>query len=491
MLASLSFKAMASEPTTNPPSGDLLLLNNLGQLVAVPTNEVHKSLLPPSDVGLERQLPTPEKGAPQPAALAERTKESQTNLGTIWFPSAPPPLAPYLASQDEYGNTAVRDGALLSVMPMEPWAQGAKYRLSDLGLRYSLKQTLNYANLTDVMQGDNVLGFYTLDFKGKWSLYDSPDTGTAGWLSAHFGIKTGLNDAGATQSAHSNLGTFTQPIGIWSRVNGIRVQELAWQQSLREGELVVVAGMVNQGDYFDANAYASTGRGQFINSALIDTMVVPLPAYSFGMNVQWQPAEEWYGMLGTSVGNGDAGQSPWTDFTWDNWSVISEFGFSKQDFLGLGPGLYRIQPFLGQAQGGPLSSGVGFNAQQQLGLKSPFGWFGRFGFGGKSRFQSGDERTGGGAQLGTGFVMQAPLAHLGVVPRLRNDLFGVGFVWSHPTAGVRTIYHPDEFVLETFYTLQLAPMAKLQPDLQIVWKPAYNPDPGPAAVIQLQFILAW
>ena len=52
------------------------------------------------------------------------------------------------------------------------------------------------------------------------------------------------------------------------------------------------------------------------------------------------------------------------------------------------------------------------------------------------------------------------------------------------TAGkVRTV--------ETFYTLQLSPASVVQPDLQIVWNPAFNPDPGPAVVLQFQFVLKW
>jgi hypothetical protein len=34
-------------------------------------------------------------------------------------------------------------------------------------------------------------------------------------------------------------------------------------------------------------------------------------------------------------------------------------------------------------------------------------------------------------------------------------------------------------------------MSQLQPDLQIVWNPAFNPDAGPAVVFQFQFILKW
>ena len=34
-------------------------------------------------------------------------------------------------------------------------------------------------------------------------------------------------------------------------------------------------------------------------------------------------------------------------------------------------------------------------------------------------------------------------------------------------------------------------MLRLQPDLQIVWNPAFNPDPGPFTVVQAQIILTW
>jgi hypothetical protein len=62
--------------------------------------------------------------------------------------------------------------------------------------------------------------------------------------------------------------------------------------------MVALAGAINQGNYIDANAYANSGRGQFINSALINSMVLPLPAYGYGVNLQWQPSNDWYTLLG-------------------------------------------------------------------------------------------------------------------------------------------------------------------------------------------------
>ena len=33
-------------------------------------------------------------------------------------------------------------------------------------------------------------------------------------------------------------------------------------------------------------------------------------------------------MIGSSAGYGHAGVVPWTDFAWDNWSLLAEFGYA-------------------------------------------------------------------------------------------------------------------------------------------------------------------
>ena len=204
-------------------------------------------------------------------------------------------------------------------------------------------------------------------------------------------------------------------------------------------------------------------------------------------------------MLGYSVGNASAGQTPGTNFSWANWSLQWEIGYAPSNFLGLGPGVYRIQPFIGRAgsasqvdasaiEGRVTSSiqgGLGFDLQQQLGANSPFGWFGRFGH------ANSQVSAGAKTQVGTGFIMLAPLEYVGWVPRLNNNLLGAGFVWSQPSATTKTIYHENEYVFETFYTLQLTPLSRLQPDLQLVWDPVFSRDPGPAVVFQIQFLLRW
>jgi len=461
-------------------AADVLLIDNLGKVVAVPSNQVPAALQPAG--GLDRQIPNPTKGTPVSPAVQQRVREqNESATGPRVFPAVQPVLMPYLASNDEFGNTDIKPGALISSTPFDEIPQDVKYQLSDVGLRYSLRQTATFVSLSDAMSGSDELGFYTLDLAGKWTVFDSGKT--AGAVTFQVEEQSGLGGAGAHQNAGSNVGTTANPTGIYSSHNGWRVPELGWQQSLADGTVVLVAGMISQGNYFDSNSYAGNGRaGQFLNKALIDTMVVPLPNYNFGGNIEWQPSKTWYAMAGAEAGNANAGTLPWKAAEINPWTAQAEFGFTPADVAGLGRGVYRLQPFIAES-GGWTQGGLGFNFQQKLGKQSPFGWFGRYGFAGSH------VAAGAKEQIGTGFVCRGPFEHL-LFERTSNDYLGIGFVWSQPAAISKTVFHENEYVLETTYAMQLTPTTKLQPDLQVVWNPTFNPD-GSAVVFQMQLDLAW
>jgi hypothetical protein len=375
--------------------GEMLLSDEVGNAVATPISRVEAGLRPATALGLKYQTPGTHKGVTAPS-------ETQKKLESIWeglpefefFPPAPPRLMPYLYETDAQGNTAATPGALLGVAPLVPEVQQAKYWVSGYGLRYKLEQTFSYAGMSDVAKGESDLAKYNLNLPLKWTVFDARTTGTAGWLSAQIEFQGSMGTPGSTQTAKTNLDTLTNPTGIWSTHSSFRVPEVAWQQSFDAGHIVALAGVINQANYLDANSYANNGRGQFINSALINSMVLPLPAYNYGFNLQWQPRSDWYTLLGYSVGNAGAGENPGTNFSWANWSLEWEVGYASDDVLGLGPGVYRVQPFIGrsssaeQADGqregqraaSSIQGGLAFNLQQRLGASSPFGWFGRLGF---------------------------------------------------------------------------------------------------------------
>ena len=421
-----------------------------------------------------------------PEAVVRRIAESKKHQADWqWFPATPPTLMPYLANMDEFGNTAIQPGAVFSDDPLSRYPQSAKYRLSSQGLRYSFDQSITMVSLTGTASGASALQYYTASFNGKWAVAEAAQSGSAGWISTEVNVQEGLSSASRTQTPQGNLGSLTDPLATVSGPNGGWISELAWQQSLIHGQLVVLGGLVDQSDYLDANTYANNSQGQFMNSALVNSMVLPLPSNNLGVNLQWQPTDEWYLMFGTGANNQPAGGSPFTALGFRDWSYLLEFGLTPRNVFGLGPGSYRLQPFVATVDG-RTQTGIGLNLGQQLGQDSPFAWFGRFGAGGTQVALGGAK-----CQVATGFAMQAPLKNAGLFPSLSNDYFGVGFIWSQPSALMAPAAHANEYGVETTYVLQLTPLASIQPDLQFIANPAENPNAGCAVIFQLQLNLTW
>src|SRR5262249_27476247 len=157
------------------------------------------------------------KGMRLPTELLDKLESIWEGLPKFEvFPTAPARLMPYLYNNDDFGNTAVQPGALVPVAPLEPEVQSAKYWLAGHGLRYSLQQTFTYAGMSDVATGDGNLGNYNLYLPLKWTVFEARGAGTAGWLSAEIQYQAGIGYSGPAQTAQTNLGTLTNPTGIWS-----------------------------------------------------------------------------------------------------------------------------------------------------------------------------------------------------------------------------------------------------------------------------------
>lgn len=484
-IAAVALLAVAPDATrgqTNTNSGQLLLHDRLGHTVHTSTNEVNPLLLPPPSTGLSNQIPTAPKGTPQPEEIHRRIVESKTRRE--WLPPTPPVLMPYLANLDEYGNTAIQPGAVFPVDPLSKAPQAGKYAASDIGLRYSLYQSLTMVSMTDVNSGASALQYYTATFFGKWAVAEMSDAGRASWISTEANVQLGLSPASRTQTPVGNLGTVVNPQTTVFGPNGIWLSELAWQQSLMDGKFVFLVGQVDQSNYLDANTYANNSQGQFLNSAFVNSQVLPFSFNNLGLNLQYQPNGSWYAMVGTGALNQSPGQSPFQILGFNNWSYLLEFGLTPTNFMGLGPGVYRVQPFITTVQG-RTQGGVGLNLQQQLGATSPWAWFGRFGVGGQQV-----TLNGAAAQIASGLALQGPLAYAGLFPKQSNDYLGAGVFWSRASEIMEPVVHANEYGFEVTYVLQLTPLASLQPDLQMVWNPADN-SAARNLIFQLQLNLAW
>lgn len=486
MLALASWAAAQDRPDGGPPLEDLLLLDRSGDVVPRSSEEVDPALHPPADKGAKSQIPTSRRGAPLTDEARRRIADQAAARGDFsWFPSTPPTLPPYLGGLDEFGNTAIEPGALWPTDLPSVGAQRAKYAASDIGLRYTWLQSYSLTAMSNVAQGASTLQYYSGVFVGKWAIYDAPRAGLAGWLSTEVDAHVGLTSESREQSPQANLRSLTMPVATVYGPNGLWLSELAWQQSLLKGEVVLLAGLIDQSNYLDENTYANYSQGQLMNSAFVNSMVLPLPYNNLGFDLQWQSHEPWYVLFASGANNQLPGGNAFSDLGFDNWSHVLEIGLTPRDVFGLGPGVYRLQPFVATV-GGVTQAGVGINVGQRLGRRSPFGYFGRFGVGGSAVTVDGAR-----AQIATGVTVHAPLKALDLAPSLRNDYFGSGFVWSQASQAFGPRFHDDEYGFEATYVLQLTRTATLQPDVQVLWNRAGTPDASAAVIAQIQATLFW
>jgi porin len=469
--------------TPTPHSRSLVFPDGLGNPVEIAPEAMPGPLAPRPE---QQQVPAVRRGTKASAERAERLRGGE-RTGVAWFSSAQPGLAPYLSGLDEYGNTAVQPGALFPDAPLSHAVQPLKYTLADYGFRYVLAQALEYATLTHVAPQAHDLGYYAYDFFMKQSVFHVQDTGTAGWISSELYGGAAFGAASRRTTPATALGALTDPADSVSGFNGIAVAELAWQQAFAGRSVVALAGVLDHESYLDTNAYANFSFGQFQNSAFVNSHVLPLTTGNFGLNLQWQPHPDFYAILGVGPNNAPPGSPPWKRLSGSDMSYLLEAAFVPSDLGGLGPGAYRLQPFVATVSG-VTQAGVGFNLNQQLGRQSPLGVFARLGVGGETVTNIGGAR----AQIATGLVLQTPLHRLRLYLREASaDIAGLGFVWSQPSANQRPAAHDNEYGVEALYIFQITPTAYITPDVQIIWDPVNNADLGNSVIFQLPLVTSW
>ena len=478
-LAACAVPARTPSSTRTQREQTFVYPDAMGRPVAEHSPGLPGTFAPPERV---EQVPRARRGIKAPDTRLERLRADL--VGIEWFSSKQPGLAPYLSSLDELGNTAVVPGAPIAEDPLSRLLQDAKYRLSSGGFHYTMEHALEYARLTQIRPDERNLGYYTFDFHAKQTVFTSPEI--AGCLSTEVVGGAGLGARSRRTSPSASLGSITNPAASLSPVNGVAVSELAWQQSFAHGRLVALVGSLDQTNYLDTNAYANSPFGQFANSALANSQVLPLTAGNLGASLQWQPLDDAYLMLGAGGNRTPAGGAPWDHLGAGDMSYVLEMGHVPDDALGIGPGAYRLQPFLATVHG-TTQGGLALNLNQQLGHGSPVGWFGRFGVGGPVATSVG----GASAQVATGVVLQHPLRLAHLLAETTTDFLGAGFVWSQPAADLRPAANFHEYGAEVVYAFQVTATTFIKPDLQVVWNPASNRHVDNSVVVQIPLVAAW
>ena len=420
---------------------------------------------------LERSL---EDGPPKP--LPEQ-------LGLRLFPTEQPRMMPYLASANLYGSECLQSGALVEKDPVSDAAQAVKTALAAYGINYGLWQSYDFVGVTGAQSGTrSTFNYYSMDFYGTLNVFSTDEMGgTAGWLTFAASAGSGLGYDAEFQGPRQSIGAQGYPLGV-DYQQDIFVAQLAWQQSFLDGELVVTAGFLNQEYYLDLNTYANNQYNQLLNYEFVTPSLLPWSFQSMGVVVQWQPTEWFYAMWGSAANNTPQGKPAFENLSSDNWTNTFEVGLIAEDFLGLGPGIYRAVPFVATVNGS-TGAGVVFNVEQRLGKDGALAVFARGGFGNPNVTQLG----GTEASFAGGVVLLGPTD--ATFFRGQQAYLAAGFYWLD--SALPGTPNPQEYGFELTYVLQVTPTVTVQPDLQVILDPTFNAEHDTAVALTLQLNVVW
>ena len=403
--------------------------------------------------------------------------------GFALFPKEQPKMMPYLATVNLYGDSCIQKDALISGDPISQAAEDVKKAMAGYGINYVIWQSYNFAAMTQTLPGKkDVLNYYSFDSYLTWNIFQSSElSGTSGWLTIGASAGAGLGYDDDDQTAQKNMGVIGFPLGSDVGQQAY-IYQLAWQQSFLDGQLVVTAGMLDLETYMDLNEYANNQYNQLINYEFINPATLPWSYGAMGALVQWQPVDWFYAMLGSAANNTKDGQSPFKDLSFDDWTTTAEFGLITDDMLGLGKAVYRVMPFYGTAKG-VSGGGVLFNMEQQLGRNSPAGLFLRAG----TTNNALGAVQGASTSVAGGVVLNGPSEW--TLLKTQQAYFAAGFYWLE--APYEAVAHQNEYGLEVSYVFQLTETMTLQPDIQVIFDPANNPQSDAVAMFTLQVVYTW
>ncbi len=415
--------------------------------------------------------------------VLQRSRGRELTLGGWEFlPAKPQKFMPYLDGLFVPGNTAVEPSWWVKDDMLSHGAQQVKSMLSRYGLQYSLTLSMGYAGVVppssagrnDFVSTDNSLS-------GVWYLLKKQDNSQGLFLSFEADWGQGIRFNERRAGVQNTIGSLSDPQASLRGGNGVYIPHLALGYSLADGKWVGMVGTIDTSSYLDQNTYSASWNGNLMNSAFTCNPCLPLPWANFGFLTAWQPCKSFYALYATTGTEAGVNQNPFRHISSDSWVHVSEFGWITEDFLGLGPGVYRFQYTITDHEG-RTGSGAAINIQQQLGKDSQLGWFARCGVMDTDAAAVNNVK----AAVTTGLVLQAPFSDSGWGSKANHEQLAFGFMWARAADSYEPCHHRNEYGLELSAVIQVTPTFFIQPDVQYIFNPAGQTDRSGEFVFQLQ-----
>jgi carbohydrate-selective porin OprB len=292
--------------------------------------------------------------------------------------------------------------------------------------------------------------------------------------------QSGLNQGGfifhyhnVNQHTSTTGAEFSQSLGLTSftsdsPANADLFRSVAWHQTLMDGRLDVRIGQLEPSTLFNTNTYISDDTRSFLSSPLSTEPSRTHPGPGFGAIAINEILNDVFlgGALVDARGEGE---------------FMNLSSFSKGDFMtnayvawkptidGLGPGSYQFAMYSVDATKNEASSrGFGINLEQSFSHnRAVF-----------LKYNQSDKRQPlVRKSLGGGIMWTNPFDW-------GEDWLGLGAGWSEPTD--QTL--GDEYLLESFWRMQLTPAVQFTPGVQLWINPSRKPGSNSQAVFTLRLL---
>lgn len=228
--------------------------------------------------------------------------------------------------------------------------------------------------------------------------------------------------------------------------------QLWWEQHLGDDFFIFRFGKVDTTDYIDTYRYQSSSLG-FLTTPLEDMPSIPYPQKGPGFAAVLRPWPDAYMTVAVSERGSVKTQVRFDNFfEHPNYFTAMEFGY-QPDIEGLGKGDYHVTfwyadhfKFRGLIT---IPYGKGFALSAEQVFSKNFIPFARYSYadGKATLFRQ---------SCALGFGMENPFGR-------NEDVYAIGFGWKQP-------FNQDtkpQYVIETFYRLQLTPTMQLTPDIEL------------------------
>ena len=336
------------------------------------------------------------------------------------------------------------------------------------GFSFTLDYTAAMLAATDTITEKDAGAGGVVRFFGSWDLVgrDSDNTGSFIWKVENrhrytdippSAVKNEVGYVGLILPTHSNIKT--------------RLTNLYWKQNLREGNLEIVAGMLDVTDWVDLYALASPWTGFFNFSLATGGASIPTPDdATLGAYVNAMMTDTFYIMAGITDSNADST---------DPFETFDTF-FDEQEYfssLEIGRTTSRDRFYFDNTH----VTLWHVDEREAAGVSS--GWGATF-----SYAQAIDDRwmpflRAGYADDGGSLLQKTVSTGLGYQLRDKKSLLGVGLNWGEPNEDTFEPGLDDQFTAEMFCRFQVKQNIQITPDVQYIINPALNPESDDAWVL--------